>query len=194
MWCRSCKRYLLRALCILNCSPTQWHRQIWVYQDSIWDTPYKFQCINKINKYMHVRSKLDYNFNISTGYPIGTLWKLYEDNQETIKILFSDMITPQDIPLDFLINALHNIQICKHLTWLTHDQTCNLLKSTPNPMEGKVSGILLAVWFASASTVYLEMTHGLDFKTPTFPLVVYKSVAVLTSRIHIWIFFLYVIF
>ena len=42
---------------------------------------------------------------ISIGYPIGNSSKLYEDNQETIKRLLADRITPQDIPLDVLISV-----------------------------------------------------------------------------------------
>ena len=86
--------------------------------------------LHKQDQYIHACwIKLEYNFNISIGYPIGALWKLYEYNQEVIKILFSDMITPQDSPLDVLTNALHSIYL-----W---DQTCNFLTSTPNPMEEK---------------------------------------------------------
>ena len=47
----------------------------------------------------------------STGYPIGAPYKLYEENQDTIKQLLAGTITPQSQPLDFLITNLHKYHI-----------------------------------------------------------------------------------
>ena len=51
------------------------------------------------------------DFFISIGYPVGHPYKLYEDNQEIIKRALADIITPQSIPLDVLITAIHKIHL-----------------------------------------------------------------------------------
>ena len=53
------------------------------------------------------------DFFLSIDYPIGPPSKLYEDNQETIKIVLADRITPQAIPLGILITARHELYIRK---------------------------------------------------------------------------------
>ena len=65
-------------------------------------------------------------------------------------MVFVDRVTPQFIPLDAWITALCELHLCKYLTWWTQNQTCNLLISIPNPMEGKFSGILLTARLESA--------------------------------------------
>ena len=52
-------------------------------------------------------------FYRSIGYLIVPPSKLYEENQETIKILLADRITLQDNPLYVIITALHKIHILK---------------------------------------------------------------------------------
>ena len=56
------------------------------------------------------------DFFRSIGYLIGPPSKLYEDNQAKIKSVMSDRITPQNRPLDVLINALHELHNINHLT------------------------------------------------------------------------------
>ena len=46
------------------------------------------------------------NFFRSIGYPIEPPSKIYEEKQAKIEVLLVDIITPQSIPLDFLITAI----------------------------------------------------------------------------------------
>ena len=52
-------------------------------------------------------------FYRSIGYTIGPTSKLYEDNQSTIKIVFSYRVNPQSSPLDVLSTVLCELHICK---------------------------------------------------------------------------------
>ena len=53
------------------------------------------------------------SFYRSISYPIGTPSKLYEYNQATTKRVLAYIITPQAIPIDVLITALHKICLFK---------------------------------------------------------------------------------
>ena len=53
------------------------------------------------------------NFFRLIGYPIRPPSKLYEDNQETIKIVLVEIITPQARNLDVLITALRELHLIK---------------------------------------------------------------------------------
>ena len=50
------------------------------------------------------------NFFGSIGCPIGSPSKLHEDNKETIKRVFSEIVIPQYRPLNVLINSLYEIR------------------------------------------------------------------------------------
>ena len=68
------------------------------------------------------------------GYPIVPPPKIYEDNQETIKRVLADRITPQARPLDVLIADFHQIHLRK--TFEIVDKRSNMqladLNSKPN--------------------------------------------------------------
>ena len=71
------------------------------------------------------------------GYPIGPPSKLYEENQVTIKIVLVDIINPQDRPIEFLINALH--ELCLRKIFEMVDTRSNMQLSDLNykPHGGK---------------------------------------------------------
>ena len=51
------------------------------------------------------------NFCRSIGYPIGAPYKLYEYNQDTIKQVLSDRITPQILSLGVFINVFNEYHL-----------------------------------------------------------------------------------
>ena len=78
------------------------------------------------------------NFYISIGYPIGTLSKLYEDNQAKIKIVLEYRITPKVRPLDVLINALDKIHLCKKFDIVERISNMQISDINSKPHGGKI--------------------------------------------------------
>ena len=64
------------------------------------------------------------DFYISIRYPTGTPYKLYEDDQATIKKGLVNRITPKARPLDALITSLH--RICLQKTYYMVDTRSNM--------------------------------------------------------------------
>ena len=79
-------------------------------------------------------------FYRSIGYTIRPPSKLYEDNQEIIKIDLEDRITKQSRPFNVFITAIHEHQFSNFFRWWTQDQTCNFLTSTPKKWRPKSNG------------------------------------------------------
>ena len=78
------------------------------------------------------------NFFRSIGYPIGPPSKIYENNQVTIKRVLVYIITPQSIPIDVLINALHELHIGKLFDMVDTRSNMQLADLNSEPLDGKI--------------------------------------------------------
>ena len=73
----------------------------------------------------------------SIGYPIGPPSKLYEDNQEKIKRVLADIITPQARPIDVLITDLHELHLGKKIEVVDTRSNMQLSDLNSKPHGGK---------------------------------------------------------
>ena len=79
------------------------------------------------------------NFFRSIGYSIGSISKMYEDKQVTIKIVLADIINPQDRPIDALISALHELHLRKTFEMVDTRSNMQLHDLYSNHHGGKTS-------------------------------------------------------
>ena len=73
----------------------------------------------------------------SIGYPIGHPYKIYEDNQVTIKRAMADRIAPQARPLDVLITSLHELHLRKIIDMVDTRSNMQLSDLNSKPHGGK---------------------------------------------------------
>ena len=140
-----------QLLCNLNCSPLEWYRNWLVRQEKIWNIWNYFQWEEKRNGHRFFKSKLNYIFFISVGYPIGPPSKSYGVNQATINSLDKKLSIPKQGQFVYWLLLYMSFISARYLTWWTQDQTYNLLMSTSNIMADKVLAILFIKRLVSAS-------------------------------------------
>ena len=78
------------------------------------------------------------DFFRSIGYPIGPPSKLYKDNQEKIKIVLADIITPQAIHIDALITSLHELHLRKTFEMIDTRSNMQLADLNSKPHGRKI--------------------------------------------------------